>query len=138
MARLLKTLFFLSGVTMNNLQLRQLKMFCKKHGLDTYLIDSTLTYSENKDYLRSQITDFSDRLAERWSGRQEEWDSAEEDYFANHFLMYYYLCIKDGSNKSKDVGPIPQRTPEFSLGNMQDIQKQEFSLKQLLIHSVKT
>jgi hypothetical protein len=117
---------------MNNLQVRQLKIFCKKHELDTALIDSTLTYSENKDYLRSQITDFGDRLAERWSARQEEWDSAEEDYFVNHFLMYYLFCVKDGSNKSQDVGPVLQTTPEFSLRNMQPIQRQEFSLKSLL------
>lgn len=117
---------------MNNLQVRQLKIFCKKHGLDTYLIDSTLTYGENKDYLRSQITDFGDRLAERWSARQEEWDSAEEEYLSDHFLMYYLLCMKDGSNKSIETGPIPQRTPEFSLRNMQSVQKQEFSLKLLL------
>jgi hypothetical protein len=112
---------------MNNLQVRQLKIFCRKHGLDEHLIDSTLTYSENKDYLKSQVPDFNPE------SRLAEWDSAEEEYFANHFLMYYILCMKDGSNKSKEVGPVPQSTPEFSLRTMQSVQKQEFSLKTVLL-----
>jgi hypothetical protein len=91
-------------------------MFCRKHGLDTYLIDSKLTYAENKAYLRSQITDFSARLEERWSEDDiKEWDSAEEDYFANHFLMYYVLCIRDGSTKSTIVGGSDTSAPQFSL-----------------------
>jgi hypothetical protein len=111
---------------MNNLQLRQLKIFCRKHELDGHLIDDTLTYSENKDYLKSQIPDFNPE------SRLDEWDSAEEEYLSNHFLWYYMFCMKDGSNKSEEVGSVPQSTQEFSLRNMKSIQPQKFTLKTLL------
>jgi hypothetical protein len=100
---------------MHPFQKKKLREYCRRYSLDTHLIDSKLTYAENKDYLRSQITDFSDRLSERWSDRQEEWDSAEEDYFCNHFLMYYVLCIRDGSTRSAIVGESDTSAPQFSL-----------------------
>lgn len=55
---------------MNNLQLKYLKNFCRKHGLDEQLIDSTLTYGENSGYLKSLVPNFDpeERLKEwgRW------------------------------------------------------------------------
>lgn len=52
--------FFFSvwGEKMNNLELRHLKNFCWKHGLDEQLIDSTLTYGENSGYLKSLVPNF--------------------------------------------------------------------------------
>jgi hypothetical protein len=101
---------------MHPFQKKKLREYCRRYSLDTHLIDSKLTYAENKAYLRSQITDFGARLEERWSEDEiKEWDSAEEDYFCNHFLMYYVLCIRDGSTRSAIVGESDTSAPQFSL-----------------------
>jgi hypothetical protein len=97
-------------------------MYCWKHGLDEHLIDRTLTYSENKAYLKSQVPDFNPEH------RLDEWDAAEEEYLANHFLWHYLICVKEGANKSAEVGEVPESKPRFSLREMRPIE-QCFSLR---------
>lgn len=122
----------------NNLQVRQLKNFCRKHRLDTHLIDGTLTYAENKQYLESQRTDLKsvNELFDSLSAdpRLDAWASAEEEYFQNHFLMYYVLAIRDGSTKSSEIGEVRDTEQRFSLKQMAAI-NQRFSLKTLLLLS---
>ena len=100
------------------------------------MIDSTLTYSENKQYLESQRTDLKSvsELFDSLSAdpRLDAWDSAEEEYFQNHFLMYYVLAIRDGSTKSSEVGEVRDTEQRFSLKQMAAI-NQRFSLKTLLL-----
>ena len=113
------------GCEMNNLQIRHLRRFCAKHGLDTQLIDSTLTYGEVKQYLKSLVADVS------LESRLPEWTAAEEEYMKNHFLWHYVLCSREGSNRSTEVGEAEESEPRFSLRNMQHIEH-SFSLRTVL------
>jgi len=57
---------FWGEVLLSPLQKYQLEQFCREHGLDTQLIDDSLTYEENKKFLESLLTideAFDDRLA---------------------------------------------------------------------------
>jgi len=91
--------------------MRHLLNFCRKHELDSHLIDNTLTYSENKEYLESLVPDFDPE------SRMDEWKAAEEQYLAEHALSYYLACMLEGKTKSKDVGE-PITKPRFSLRNI--------------------
>lgn len=93
---------------MNALQLWHLRRFCEQHGLDYQLIDLTLTYSENKKYLASQVADFNRE------NQLDEWKSQEEYHMKHHFLTYYINCAREGATKSEETrNPIqPNR---FSL-----------------------
>jgi len=93
---------------MNNLQLRHLKNFCRKHGLDEQLIDSTLTYGENSGYLKSLVPNFDPEE------RLKEWESTEEWHMENFFLEYYMGCVRNGSIVSEDTGPVDASKPLFS------------------------
>ena len=107
--------------SMNNLQLRHLENFCRKHGLDIQFIDSALTYHEsgfvnhreNKDYLKSLVFDPEERL--------KKWESMEEWYMENFFLEHYINCIRDGSIVSEDTGPVDASKPLFSLRLMKHV-----------------
>ena len=120
---------------MNNIQIMQLKKFCQKHELDTQLIDSKISYTENRQYLEtlviktfksfSDLDHHGDRMLE---SRLHEWNAAEEEYLANHFLWYYLICIKEGANKSAKVGKVQESEPRFSLRDMRPIEH-GFSLK---------
>jgi len=88
--------------------MRHLLKFCQKHELDPHLIDSTLTYSENKEYLESLVPDFDPE------SNMDQWKAAEEQYLAEHALSYYLACMLGGKTKSKDVGE-PISKPQFSL-----------------------
>jgi len=88
--------------------MRHLLNFCRKHELDTHLIDNTLTYSENKEYLKSLVPDFDPE------SRMTEWEAAEEQYLAEHALSHYLACMLEGKTKSKDVGEVVSERP-FSL-----------------------
>ena len=92
---------------MNNLELRHLKRFCEKHELDIQLIDSEISYAENKKYLSSLVP----KSAEE---RLPEWRCEQDDYMKHHFLHFYVGCILDGETESEVVGP-PIRPPHFSL-----------------------
>jgi hypothetical protein len=93
---------------MNNLQMRHLLKFCQKHELDPHLIDNVLTYSENKDYLKSIVPDFNPE------NRLDEWKSQEECYMKHHFLLFYISCINEGATKSEETGE-PIQSNHFSL-----------------------
>jgi hypothetical protein len=93
---------------MNNLQLIHLKRFCKRHELDPQLIDSEISYAENKKYLSSLV-------AKPAEARLPEWEAQMDDYMKHHFLTFYVGCILDGSTKSEATGP-PIQPPRFSLG----------------------
>jgi len=92
------TKFFGSVKKINPLQLWHLHRFCDKHGLDFQLIDSTLTYDENKQYLASQAMDshIEDQI--------QECKSQEDDFMSHHFLSYYVNCVNDGTTKSEETG----------------------------------
>lgn len=66
---------------MNSLEMRHLLNFCRKHGFDSHLIDRTLTYSENKDYLKSLVPDFDPE------SRMKEWEAAELWWMREHPLL---------------------------------------------------
>jgi len=93
---------------LNYLQLWQLRRFCEKHGLDYQLIDLTLTYSENKKYLASLITNFNPE------SRLEEWKSQEEQYIQENFLTDYINHVREGATKSEETGKHIQSN-RFSL-----------------------
>lgn len=90
-------------------QLRHLRKFCQKHELDEHFIDSTLTFYENKKYLKSLVPNFDPET------HLDEWGSKEEEYMTNHFLWFYISCIRDGTNRSAQDGEPVESTPQFSL-----------------------
>ena len=97
---------------MHNLQLRSLKNFCRKWDLDTHLIDNTLTFSENKTILMSQVHTFDlESRMEEWATKQEEYDH----YVREHFLSFYVTYVRDGTTKSAIVGEPDTSAPQFSL-----------------------
>jgi len=104
------TMFFGSVKKLNPLQLWHLHRFCDKHGLDYQLIDSILTYDENKQYLVSQVMDshIEDRI--------QECKSQEDDFMSHHFLSYYVSCINEGATKSEETGK-PIQPSRFSLSD---------------------
>lgn len=85
---------------LNPLELRHLKRFCDKHGLDYAEIDDTLTYWENKEHLRSLTVRDADDL-DWWRAEMERYN----DYSREHFLQYYIDAAQRGETESKDVGP---------------------------------
>jgi hypothetical protein len=91
--------------------MRHLLNFCRKHELDPHLIDKTLTYAENRDYLKSLVPDFDPE------SKMDEWESAEEQYMAEHALSYYLACMLEGKTKSKDIGEVVSER-RFSLRNI--------------------
>jgi len=95
----------------NNLQIRHLLKFCRKHDLDPHLIDDTLTYSENREYLKSLVPDFDPE------SDMDYWKSAEEQFLADHALTHYLACMLEGKTKSKDIGEVVSER-RFSLRNI--------------------
>ena len=92
---------------MNNLELWTLRKYCRAHELDVHLIDSTLTYSENKKFLKTLETDFS--IEERAAR------SFMEQYLAEHPLSDYVMAKLQGQTKLQ-LEPI-MVTTTFSLRN---------------------
>lgn len=85
-----------------------LKEFCRKHELDTHLVDSSISYSENKNYLESLIPDFS---PER---HLKQWEVAEEQYMKEHFAWYYMSCVKERGTTSPNADKISIAKTSFS------------------------
>jgi hypothetical protein len=108
---------------MNALELWRLRKFCEQHELDYQLVDLTLTYSENKKYLASQVADFNPE------NRLDEWKSQEEYYMKHHFLMFYINCMREGATKSEETGE-PIQPNHFSLAEW--IKQNSHSLSLLL------
>lgn len=106
---------------MHHLQKKKLLEYCRRHSLDYQEIDDTLTFSENKDHLKSLVPeqDPKDEMA--------YWVSQEEAYLKNHFLWHYIHCIREGKTKSSNVGNIT---------NITEPQQPEFSLRQLALNTV--
>mgnify|MGYP001128107848 CR=1 FL=1 len=92
---------------MHIFQLRHLRKFCTEHGIDFQEVDYELTYWENLKHLRSLTLDLGTNL--------DEWESREEEYMRNHFLWYYIGCIREGKNRSAEVGKPDKSVPQFSL-----------------------
>lgn len=95
---------------MNRLEMYHLVKFCRKHELDVQLIDNTLTYSENKKYLVSQIPNFNP------SDKLKAWEAAKDQYFETHFLYAYIGYILEGKTKLvPSSNPSRPMEPHFSL-----------------------
>jgi hypothetical protein len=103
------------GVNVHIFQLQHLRKFCREHDLDEHLIDNTLTYSECKKFLESQVPNFDQET------RLDEWEAQEEWYLENHFLLYYISCVLEGSTRSSVVGPKDIGAPAFSLRFMKPL-----------------
>ena len=97
---------------MNALELYHLRRLCDKWGIDYQEIDDTLTYWENKKHIYSLVAEAVYPLDPTILRR---WESLEEQYRKEHFLIYYVCCIQDGLTISEEIGlPIPHY-PRFSL-----------------------
>jgi hypothetical protein len=83
---------------MNYLQIKHLLKLCKKHKVDPYEIDSTLSYAENKKHMRSLIIN-----PER---DMDKWDSAEEQYLKDHPLWNYIMNTL--KTRHRKVPPEPE------------------------------
>jgi len=101
---------------LNGLEKYLLKKYCRKYGLDSQEVDSTLTYWENIQHLRSLVKmlcsslDTSEMIAQM--------EGLQEEYILNHpieFFMSYRTPRQPDSTLA-----------EFSLSH-------EFSLKALLL-----
>ena len=91
------------------MQIRRLREFCDARGLDYHLIDNELTFSENKDFLKTQVIDV------RVEKNMDVWKAKEEEYMSKHFLWHYLHCIKEGKTQSQvTVKALPHKA-EFSL-----------------------
>lgn len=95
---------------MNNLELRHLKRYCDKYGIDYQEIDNSITYSENKQHLRSIARMISQSLDVFELRRMEE---LQTQYMKEHILSHYLLCQLNGETKSAEVGE--PHYPRFSL-----------------------
>ena len=103
---------------MNPLMLWRLKKFCDEHELDDQEIDDQLTYWENKEYLKTLVTDVNVELNYNvWRAEEKRYNVEARRYHADNFLKYYLHAVKMGETKSADVGPPipPIRRDAFSL-----------------------
>lgn len=92
---------------MNHLQIRHLKRFCDKNGLDYQLIDPDLTYSENKDFLESlRPKSLEDLMLES--------EVQFRRFLKESFLTYYISCQRQGEAVSEESGE-PIMVKRFSL-----------------------
>jgi hypothetical protein len=89
---------------MNYLQIKHLLKLCKKHKVDPYEIDSTLSYSENKKHLQTKVIDSNPEKD------MDKWRSAEEQYLKDHPLWNYIMNTP--KTRHRKVPPEPE---EFSL-----------------------
>ena len=101
---------------MNALELRHLKRFCDKYGLDYQLIDDTLTYAENKGYLKTLRLPpdlFDSEALDEWADFLKEARSREEQIRREHILEVYIMAAHAGETESSEVGE--PYYPRFSL-----------------------
>jgi len=101
---------------MNNLEIWHLKRFCDKHGLDYQLIDDSLTYAENKGYLKTLRLPpdlFDSEALDEWADFLKEARSREEQVRREHILVLYIMAAHAGETKSSEVGT--HYYPRFSL-----------------------
>ena len=106
------------GCSLIALELWHLKRFCDKHGLDYQLIDDSLTYSENKEYLKTlrlPPTLFELETLNEWADVLKEAKSMEIQYMREHMLTCYIMAQREGKTKSEEMGPPIPHYPRFSL-----------------------
>jgi hypothetical protein len=111
----------------NGLEKYLLKKYCRKYGLDYQEIDSTLTYWENIQHLRSLAKMLCSSLDTFEIARMEE---LQEEYILDHPLEYFMSYRNPREHKAKvqkDSTPA-----EFSLRQMKAV-SHGFSLKALLL-----
>ena len=81
--------------------MRHLLRFCRKHELDSHLIDSKLSYTENKDYLKSLVP----RSLSDWDsickGDADRWLAAEQEYM-ERFPLENYISSRDKNDHSSE------------------------------------
>jgi len=97
------------------LQLWHLHRFCDKHELDYQLIDNTLTYGENKEYLLSFVLTKTEDLYWMVDKHKESQESAWDQYLSEHFLTFYVTCMREGATKSEETGEPILTSKHFSL-----------------------
>ena len=97
---------------MNQLERYTLLRYCRKYGIDPQEIDSTLTYHENKQHLRSifKMLNTSPDVFEL-ARMEAQWDQ----YMEHNALTYYAACILYGETKSEEVGNPDDSPARFSL-----------------------
>ena len=120
---------------MKPLERRHLVRLCKKHGIDTQEIDSSLTYWENKDHLMeiARILNGSIRMEEqekRYMTEILEMAEQEKWYMAT-FPLEYYRSLSLPYN----IGAPDTNMQQFSLRIMSDI---GFSLHTFQTQRLKT
>ena len=97
---------------MNSLERYTLLRYCRKYDIDPQEIDSTLTYYENKQHLRSIFKMLNNSLDMFELARMSaQWDQ----YVKQNALTYYAACVLYGETKSSDVGKPDDQPARFSL-----------------------
>ena len=112
---------------MKGLETYLLKKYCRKYGLDYQEVDSSLTYWENHQHLRSLVKMLCSSLDTFEIARMED---LQEEYVLNHPLEYF-MSYRDPRERKAKVQA--DSTPaEFSLRQMAAV-SHGFSLKALLL-----
>lgn len=112
-------------MNLNGLELYLLKKYCCKYGLDYQEVDSSITYWENIQHLKSLVKMLCNSLDTFEIARMEE---LQEEYVLKHPLEYF-MSYRD-PRKTK-VQPVDSTSAEFSLRQMKAIDH-GFSLKVLI------
>jgi hypothetical protein len=84
---------------MNRLEFNHLLKLCEKHGIDSYEIDSSISYAENKKHIQALIT--APELD------MKKWGSVEEQYIHEHPL-WDYITNSPRRRQRKTVPPQPE------------------------------
>ena len=112
---------------MKGLEKYLLKKYCRKYGLDYQEVDSTLTYWESMQHLRSLVKMLCGSLDTFEMARL---DDLQEEYVLNHPLEHF-MSYRD-PRKTKAKVCADSMPAEFSLRQMKAV-SHEFSLKALLL-----
>jgi hypothetical protein len=99
---------------MNNLEMAHLVRYCKKYGIDYQEIDSTLTYYENKQHLRSIVRMIDQSLDAFEIERMAE---LQRQYMKEDPISYYLACQMVGETVSSETGAPVDHEVSFSLSD---------------------
>jgi len=89
-------------MTLSILQLRHLKRYCDKYGIDYQEVDSSLTYHENKEHLRGLVQMLMRSLD---TFEMERMAELQKQYIKEHPILHYLACQMAGETTSTDIGP---------------------------------